>query len=143
MKAMDRLGAVLTVGVAVVAVQSEAAGSADKREVYTSTAGQKTLLDKALPGIEGKKVIIMEATFPPGWVGGRHYHSGPVYVYILRGALTVDEAGKSRQTFEPGEIYEEPIGTTMQARNVSASEPTQVLLIQVSSPGEPLMYKAE
>jgi quercetin dioxygenase-like cupin family protein len=76
-------------------------------------------------------------------VGGRHYHTGPVYVYVLEGRFTVDEQGKPRQTFTAGQLYEEPIGTPMQARNISASEPLKVLLFQVHGHGEPLAYKAE
>jgi len=31
----------------------------------------------------------------------------------------------------------------MQARNLSTSEPTKILAIQVNRQGEPMMYKAE
>ena len=66
-----------------------------------------------------------------------------MYVYILEGHFTVDEQGKPRQTFTAGQLYEEPIGTPMQARNISGSEQLKVLLFQVHGHGEPLAYKAE
>ena len=47
------------------------------------------------------------------------------------------------QTFTAGQLYEEPIGTPMQARNISGSEQLKVLLFQVHGHGEPLAYKAE
>jgi quercetin dioxygenase-like cupin family protein len=71
------------------------------------------------------------------------YHTGPVYVYVLEGAFTIDEQGKERRTFKPGELYKEPIGAPMQARNLSASKPLKLLVFQVTPEGEPLMVKAE
>jgi quercetin dioxygenase-like cupin family protein len=64
-------------------------------------------------------------------------------VYVLEGSFTIDEPGKPRRTFKPGQVYEEPIGTPMQAFNVSTSETTRILVIQVNNQGEPMMYKAE
>jgi quercetin dioxygenase-like cupin family protein len=111
--------------------------------VYASSSSRKKLADKPLPGVDGKHVTILQGAFPAGWVGGRHYHSGPVYVYVLEGRFTVDEQGKPPQTFTAGQLYEEPIGTPMQARNISASEQLRILLFQVHGHGEPLAYKAE
>jgi quercetin dioxygenase-like cupin family protein len=119
------------------------ASAQEKKEVYVPAADVKTLLDKSLPGVEGKQVTILHGTFPAGWVGGAHYHTGPVYVYVLEGTFTVDEQGKPRRTITAGQLYEEPIGTPMQARNISASEPLKILLFQVHRQGEPLAYKAE
>jgi len=115
----------------------------EKKEVYVPAADVKTLLDRPLPGVEGKQVTVLHGTFPAGWVGGAHYHSGPVYVYVLEGTFTVDEQGKPRQTITAGQLYEEPIGMPMQARNISVSQPLKILLFQVNRQGEPLAYKAE
>lgn len=76
-----------------------------------------------------------------GWLDGKHYHTGPVYVYVLEGSFTIDEQGKERQTFGPGELYKEPIGTPMQARNLNASEPLKLLVVQIIPEGEAPMYK--
>jgi quercetin dioxygenase-like cupin family protein len=67
----------------------------------------------------------------------------PVYVYVLEGAFTVDEQGRPHQTFKAGELYAEPIGTAMQAGNLSTSEPMKLLVIQVTPKCERPMYKAE
>jgi hypothetical protein len=45
-------------------------------------------------------------------------------------------------TVQAGELSQEPIGTPLQARNTSTSEPTKILLIQVNRQGEPMTYKA-
>ena len=115
-----------------------------KKDVYVSPgADKKALINEPLHGVEGQQVTIDHYTFPPGWVGGRHYHTGPVYVYVLEGSLSMDEQGKERRTLEPGDLYREPIGTPMQARNLNAAEPLKALVIQVTRKGEPLMIKAD
>ncbi|HEY7519064.1 MAG TPA: cupin domain-containing protein [Methylomirabilota bacterium] len=115
----------------------------EKKEVYKPTTGVRTLLETPLPGVEGRQITVLHGTFPAGWTGGKHYHTGPVYVYVLEGDFTIDEVGKPRRTIRAGELYEEPIGTPMQARNVSASQPVKVLVFQVHGLREPLAYKAE
>ena len=108
-----------------------------------TTAERNVLVEEALPGVEGKIISINHVKMPPEWVGGKHYHSGPTYVYVLKGSLTIDEKGKPEQTFKAGQLYEEPLGNTMQAFNKSADEATELLVMQVQNEGEPLMYKAE
>jgi quercetin dioxygenase-like cupin family protein len=127
---------------AALGIRGVHAGDPKKPE-YVSTAVMKRLLSGPLPGVDGKHITIIQATVPPGWVGGRHYHTGPVYVYVLEGSFTVEEQGKPRQTFRAGDLYSEPLHTPMQAFNVSASEPASILLVQVHARDEPLMYKAD
>ena len=128
----------------VSTVGAQVALAADKKEVYVSPgADRQALFAGPLHGIDGHEVTIEQFTFPPGWVGGKHYHTGPVFVYILEGAFSVTEHGKKDQTFNAGALYKEPIGTPMQARNLNTSKPLKVLLIQVGRKGEPLMIKAE
>jgi quercetin dioxygenase-like cupin family protein len=114
-----------------------------KKEEYVSTAEIKTLVQKPLPEMEGKQITILDVTAQPGWTGGRHYHSGPVFVVVKEGAFTIEVDGKPQHTIKAGEVYEEPIGTPMLAKNLNTAEPTKFLVIQVSNAGEPLMYKSE
>lgn len=64
-------------------------------------------------------------------------------MYILKGSFSVEEMGKPAQELGAGQLYKEPIGTHMQAKNVSNSDAVEILVIQVGKEGEPLMYKAE
>ena len=121
-----------------------AAEKAEKKEAYIPPgADKKVLVNEPLPGLEGQQVTIDQYSFPPGWVGGKHYHTGPVYVYVLEGSFTIDEQGKERQTFRPGDLYKEPIGTPMQARNLNASEALKLLVVQITPEGEAPMYKVD
>jgi quercetin dioxygenase-like cupin family protein len=141
---MRRLLLTSLVGTTVALVLSASVHAQRKtKEEYKSTAEIKTLLQEPVPGVEGKQLTILHVKAPPEWVGGKHYHTGPVYVFVLKSPFTVDEAGKGTQVFETGQVYEEPIGQPMQARNTDAGEPMEMLVVQISNPGEPLMYKAE
>lgn len=141
---MRRLVGVSLVGAAAALALTATVHAQEKtKEEYKSTAEIKTLVQKPVPGVEGKQLTILHVSAPPEWVGGKHYHTGPVYVYILKGPFTVDEEGKGTQVFETGQVYEEPIGEPMQAKNTNAGEPMEMLVVQISDEGEPLMYKAE
>jgi quercetin dioxygenase-like cupin family protein len=141
---MRRLVGVSLVGAAAALTLSAVVYAQQKtKEEYKSTAEIRTLVQKPVPGVEGKQLTILHVSAPPEWIGGKHYHTGPVYVYILKGPFTVDEEGKGTQVFETGQVYEEPIGEPMQAKNTNAGEPMEMLVVQISNEGEPLMYKAE
>jgi quercetin dioxygenase-like cupin family protein len=116
----------------------------ENQEEYKSPGSTKELLLKEpLHGVKDEQVTVIRVTFPPGWEGGQHYHTGPVYVYVLSGALVVHEKGKEPKTIEAGSLYREPIGNPMEARNASASRATRALIMQVGHPDEPLMIKTK
>ncbi|MHA1528609.1 MAG: cupin domain-containing protein [Alphaproteobacteria bacterium] len=79
---------------------------------------------------------------PPGYIGGKHLHTGPVFVYVLEGVLTV-ETENGTETFGAGDLYPEPMGVTMKGRNLSASDDLEILVFQVGDPGKPMMVKVE
>jgi quercetin dioxygenase-like cupin family protein len=116
---------------------------AQQKQEYKPRAEVKKLVETALHGVDGKRVTIAHFKLPPGFVGGKHYHSGPVFVYVAKGVLTVEEEGKAQQTFRAGQVYTEPIGQKMVGRNVSSKEPLDLVVFQVHGEGEPLMYKAD
>lgn len=130
-------------GLALALAAGAYLAAAETKEVYVSSAARKALFDKPLHGVEARQVTIDEYSMPAGWVGGRHYHTGPVFVYVLEGSFSVDEDGKPRQTFTVGDLYSEPIGVPMQARNASATGGARLLVMQVTPKGEPLSVKAQ
>lgn len=110
---------------------------------YIPEAKAATLLETPLEGVEGKTVIIKHFEFPPGHVGGWHTHSGPVFVYVIEGKLSIDAGETGIRTISAGELYQEPIGTRMQAKNQSVAEPTKIVVFQVSDEGKPMMIKTD
>lgn len=135
---------VIAGGLAAAGIGSQDARAADEKNAYVAPgAAKKTLVKEPLHGVEARVLTIDHLTVPAGWVGGKHYHTGPVYVYVLEGSFTIDEQGKERRTFKAGELYREPVGVPMQARNLNASESLKVLVFQVTPEGEPQMVKAD
>ena len=116
--------------------------SADAQQEYVIKAKVQTLHKAPLPGVEGKEVIIKHFGIPSGFVGGRHLHPGPVYVYVLEGALTV-ETKAGTETYKAGQLYPEAINEVMQGKNLSASDDLELLVFQVGDISKPMMIKAD
>jgi len=115
---------------------------ASAQDEYKPKAIATTLHHAAIPGMEGREMIVKHFAFPPEFVGGKHTHPGPVFVYVLEGTLTVEtEAGT--QEFGPGDLYPEQLNTVMQGRNLSATEDLEILVFQIGEVGKPMMIKAE
>ena len=87
-------------------------------------------------------MIIKHFAVPPGFVGGRHSHPGPVFVYVLEGELTVKTGGETL-TFKAGELYSEATNSVMQGKNLSATDDLEFVVFQVGDTGKPMMIKAE
>ena len=115
--------------------------AADAQE-FVSKARAKTLHQAPLPGVEGKEVIVKHFSIPPDFVGGKHLHPGPVYVYVLEGVLTVELDGETK-TFSAGELYPEDIDAPMVGRNLSGTDDLELLVFQVGDIGKPMMIKVE
>ena len=95
------------------------------------------LMSEDLFAIPGQQGHVLHLKLPPGWVGLRHTHTGDVFVYVLSGEFGVDVEGE-RLSFSAGEVYHEAVNTVMQARNLYAGKPTEILLFQVGEKGKPL-----
>ena len=102
----------------------------------------KPLYEGALTGVEGKTVIIKHFTLPAGFVGGKHFHPADVFVFVLEGEGTI-ETEEGVQTISAGELYPEVPGMVMRAKNLSAENPTKIVVFQVGDTGKPMMVKAD
>jgi len=111
-------------------------------EQYVPKADVEILYQAPLDGLEQKEVTVRHVSAPPDFVGVWHYHTGPVFVYVLKGELTV-ESESGTETVKVGEIYAEPINNAMLPRNLSKSDDLEFLVFQVGNIGEPPMVKAE
>jgi quercetin dioxygenase-like cupin family protein len=137
-----RTFSLILVAVMAVAASSFQDANAAEQE-YKPKAKVTSLVEEPLVGVEGKKVIIKHFVLPPGFVGGKHFHPGPVFVYVLEGELTIDTKEAGRQTISAGKLYKEPTRSVMQGRNLSTTNPTKIVVFQVGDEGKPMMIKAE
>jgi quercetin dioxygenase-like cupin family protein len=111
-------------------------------EEYIPKAQVKTLHQAPLPGMEGKEMVVRHMGIAPKFVGGKHMHPGPVFVYVLKGELTVELASETK-TFKAGELYFEDIDAAMVGKNLSATDNLELLVFQVGDIGKPMMIKVE
>ncbi len=109
---------------------------------YKPKAEVTKLLQVPLAGVEGKEVIIKHFSLPPGFVGGKHFHPGPVFVYVLEGELSV-ETDAGIETISAGKLYREELRQTMVGKNLSTTDATKIVVFQVGDEGKPMMIKAE
>jgi quercetin dioxygenase-like cupin family protein len=116
--------------------------AANAAEVYVPKAKVKTLHQAPLQGVEGKEMVVKHFGLPPEFVGGKHMHPGPVFVYVLEGELTVELASETK-TFKSGELYAEDINAAMVGKNLSATDDLEILVFQVGDIGKPMMLKVK
>ena len=111
-------------------------------EEYVSKAKAKTLYQAPLQGVEGKEIVVKHFGIPPKFVGGKHMHPGPVFVYVLKGELTI-ELENGTKTYKAGELYPEEINAAMVGKNLSGTNDLEILVFQVGDIGKPMMIKVK
>ena len=142
---MKRTALILSVAMAG-AISLGAFGAHDLKagqHEYKPKADVTALLQVPLAGVEGKEVIIKHFSFPPGFVGGKHFHPGPVFVYVLEGEITIETEGAATSTILAGELYQEPLRRTMRGKNLSTKDAAKIVVFQVGDTGKPMMIKAK
>jgi quercetin dioxygenase-like cupin family protein len=101
------------------------------------------LLKTDLPGIEGKEFLVDQVELAPGVAGGKHYHPGNVFVYILEGSGLLEIEGKPAVTQKAGSIFHEPPKQVQDFKNASKTEPVKLLVMFISEKGQPLSVPVE
>ena len=109
---------------------------------YKPKAEVTKLLKGPLAGVEGKEVVIKHFSLPAGFVGGKHFHPGPVFVYVLEGELTV-ETDAGIETISAGKVYREELRQTMRGKNLSTTDAAKIVVFQVGDTGKPMMVKVK
>ena len=127
---------------ALAGVPGGAQSGTDTAEEYVPDLEMSQLYKAPLPGLDGKEMIVVRITAPPSFVGERHKHPGPVFMYVLQGEVVI-ETEEETITAKAGDLVPEPIDVAMQPRNASDSEPAELLVFQVGDIGKPMMQKAE
>ena len=111
-------------------------------EEYVMKAAVQKLHQAPLSGLDGKEMTVVHIAVPPGFVGKKHMHPGPVFVYMLEGEITV-ELEDGTKTFKAGELYPEDMNAAMVGRNISTTDDAEFLVFQVGDIGKPMMILVE
>lgn len=89
------------------------------------------------------EVTVNYVDYPPGRVGQAHHHAGFVLAYVLEGAVVTKISGQEQRTYQTGEMFFEPPGSTHEvSNNASQSQPAKLLAmifakkgVQLTMPG--------
>ncbi|MEU7887537.1 cupin domain-containing protein [Microbispora bryophytorum] len=100
----------------------------------------KVLIQKALPNVPGKTFTSAIVTLPPDARATPHRHGDAfVYAYVLKGTVRSRLEGAPMRTYHQGENWtEQPGAHHVATENVSDKEPAELLVVFVSTTGDPL-----
>jgi hypothetical protein len=99
------------------------------------------MIKKDISGYAGSDTArtVREREFPPGYVGSKHRHPGPVVVCLLDGSLEVQLEGTPARTYGRGQCFaEEPHPLHVSTHNLSQTDTARVISYILSHDGEPL-----
>ncbi len=121
----------ITTAIMPLCAAANAEGSAlDKVELITS---------HALPNVPGKRVTIVRVTYGPGGFSRPHRHAGSVTAYVTRGEIRSQLGGGPIETFQVGQSFFEPPGSThIVSANASTTEPAELVAVFVADEGAQL-----
>jgi quercetin dioxygenase-like cupin family protein len=121
----------------VAALATASASPADTAQTPDLSRADLQRHDLSIPGREAVQVRV---DFAPGAIAARHTHYGEEVIYVLRGTLEYDVAGKISTLSEGGVLFI-PAGTVHGARNVGTT-PASELATYVVEKGKPLSTSA-
>jgi len=85
------------------------------------------------------EVTVSVVDYAPGRVGKVHHHAGFVLAYVLEGMIVTKISGQEEKTYQPGEMFYEPPGSTHEvSRNASETQPAKLLVMIFAKKGVPL-----
>jgi quercetin dioxygenase-like cupin family protein len=86
--------------------------------------------------IPGREAIQVRVDFRPGAHAPRHTHPGEEIIYVLKGSLEYEVAGKPPATLKAGDVLCIPAGTVHAARNVGSDAASELAnyVVEKASP---------
>ena len=103
------------------------------------TADVQQLIDKDLIGVPGKELLMLTVEYLPGGASMPHRHDSQVFVYVLKGELTMQVAGSPAVTLGPGQtFYESPTDVHLVSANASKVAPAEILVFIVKDKNAPV-----
>jgi quercetin dioxygenase-like cupin family protein len=102
----------------------------------------KLVFEHAIPNIEGKSMVAVVVTYPPGGKSPAHHHarSAFIYAHVLSGAIRSQVDDEPAKVYHVGEgFYEMPGAHHRISENASSTDPASLLAVYiVDSKDKPL-----
>jgi quercetin dioxygenase-like cupin family protein len=94
----------------------------------------KVVFEHALPNVEGKRMVAVVVSYPPGARSLPHHHAASAFIYahVLSGAIRSQVGNDPANVYQAGEgFYEVPGSHHRISENASETEPASLLAIFV------------
>ena len=94
----------------------------------------KLVFEHAIPNIDGKRMVAVVVTYPPGGKSTPHHHAGSAFIYahVLSGAIRSQVDDGPVKVYQVGEgFYEVPGSHHRVSENASDREPASLLAVFV------------
>jgi quercetin dioxygenase-like cupin family protein len=94
----------------------------------------RSVFEHALPNVQGKRMVAVVVTYPPGGksVAHRHAASAFIYAYVLSGTIRSQVDDDPAKIYQVGEgFYEMPGSHHRISENASETEPASLLAVFV------------
>ncbi len=94
----------------------------------------KVVFEHALPNVEGKRMVAVVVSYPPGARSLPHHHAGSAFIYahVLSGAIRSQVGDDPAKVYQAGEgFYEGPGSHHRISENASDKEPASLLAVFV------------
>jgi quercetin dioxygenase-like cupin family protein len=102
------------------------------------------LMQKDLPDMPGKEMLMLSVEYPAGTVEHVHRHDASAFVYVLEGTIVEGVRGGKEVTLTPGRtFYEGPNDVHTVGRNASATKPAKFVVVLVKKKGVDAVLPAE
>lgn len=107
------------------------------------SVGVHDLMTEPLAQMEEPEVTMLTLTLAPGSTSQPHKHIGPVFAYILEGSIENQVDPEPAKRYNAGDFfYEPPMHVHRQMKNLSATKPAKVLVVQVGEKGKDFTISA-
>jgi quercetin dioxygenase-like cupin family protein len=99
----------------------------------------KPVFEHALPNVEGKRMVAVVVSYPPGGKSAPHTHARSAFIYaqVLSGTIRSQINDEPVRTYRVGEgFYENPGSHHKISANASDSEPASLLAVFIVDSGD-------
>ena len=125
----------LTAGALLAQGNPPAAGADAQDEPIKRTV----LFRGDLEGVPGKEIVVFIADLAPGAAGGKHYHPGPEFFYVLEGTLAHEPEGGPAHMLKTGTFSLNPDKAIHLVRNPDATVRTRAIDFLITDKGQPIV----
>lgn len=104
----------------------------------------KPLINKDVPEMAGKELLMISVEYAPGGEDPVHRHDAHGIVYVLEGSIVMGVKGGKEVTLKPGDtFYEGPADLHTVGRNASKTKPAKFVVFLLKEKSKPVLIPTD